>query len=410
MESIDIFTLALGLQEPWSVTKAAFVEAKEGERELHLTIGFKKGHRFQVPGSEPRTAYDTVERTWRHLNFFQHRCYIHASVPRIRIDEHHISMVEVPWARPQSGFTLLFEAYQMLLIEGEMPVSKVSETVKETSPRIWRVFGYWVERALRKEDLSSVTRVGVDETSRKKGHQYVTQFVDMDAHRTIYVTQGKDSLTVENFAEYLESHGGRVENIKMVSMDMSAAFEAGFRKIFPNAEITFDKFHLCQSANKAVDSVRKDERKDSETLKNTRFTLLYGNENLSVGRSIELDNIIESHPKIGLAYELKEAFRDLYSISDAESAAGYLAFWCDRADDSKLVPFQNFSKTIKKHWNGVLSYFKPGNLNNGLLEGINTKIQLAKRRARGFSNIDNFILMIYFISGKLKLDDPHNSL
>ena len=410
MESIDIFTMALGLQEPWSVTKAEFVEAREGERELHLTIRFKKGHRFQVPGAEPRTAYDTVERTWRHLNFFQHKCYIHAGVPRIRIDEHHINMVEVPWARPQSGFTLLFEAYQMLLIEGEMPVSKVSEAVKETSPRIWRVFGYWVERALGKEDLSSVTRVGVDETSRKKGHQYVTQFVDMDAHRTIYVTQGKDSLTVESFAEYLEGHGGCVENINMVSMDMSAAFESGFRKVFPNAEITFDKFHLCQSANKAVDSVRKDERKDSETLKNTRYTLLFGNENLSVGRSIELDGIIETHPKIGLAYELKEAFRDLYSISDAESAAGYLAFWCDKADDSKLVPFQNFSQTIKKHWNGVLAYFKPGNLNNGLLEGINTKIQLAKRRARGFSNIDNFIHMIYFISGKLKLDYPHNSL
>ncbi|MBQ0016263.1 MAG: ISL3 family transposase [Bacteroidales bacterium] len=202
----------------------------------------------------------------------------------------------------------------------------------------------------------------------------------------------------------LKSHGGQVENIKLVSMDMSAAFEAGFRQNFPNAEITFDKFHLSQSANKAVDSVRKDERKGHEALKNTRYTLLYGNEDLPIDKGTELDDIIESHPKIGLAYELTEVFRDLYSISDAESAASHLAFWCDKADDSNLVPFQSFAKTIRNHWNGIIAYFKFGKLNNGLHESINTKIQLAKRRARGFANIDNFIHIIYFISSKLKLD------
>jgi len=145
-------------------------------------------------------------------------------------------------------------------------------------------------------------------------------------------------------------------------------------------------------------------------LKNARYTLLYSNENLSVGNTVELDGIIEAHPKIGLAYELKEAFLDLYSISDAETAAGYLAFWCDRADDSGLAPFQCLSKTVRKHWDCVIAHFKLGRLNNGLLEGINSKIQLAKRRARGFANIDNFIHMIYFISGKLKLDYPHDSL
>jgi len=75
-----------------------------------------------------------------------------------------------PWSRTGSGFTLLFEAYAVLLIESEMPVGKVSDCVGVTAPRVWRVFDYWKDRAFSKDDLSDVKFIGVDETSRKKGH------------------------------------------------------------------------------------------------------------------------------------------------------------------------------------------------------------------------------------------------
>ena len=106
---------------------------------------------------------------WRHLNFFQHECYLHCCVPRIIMSNGKYKMVEVPWARPKSEFTLLFEAYMMMLVESEMPVGGMSKTVKETAPRIWRIFRHWVSKSRAAIDLSAVRRIGVDETSSRKG-------------------------------------------------------------------------------------------------------------------------------------------------------------------------------------------------------------------------------------------------
>ena len=148
MNSSEIFTLALGLAEPWYVSKVELIEGEQSKKELHLWLSFTRGYRFTF-GTKEYTTYDTIDKTWRHLNFFEHLCYIHANVPRVQTEENKTIMVEVPWARKNSGFTLLFEAYSMLLIEREMPVSSVSQTMHVTDPRIWRVFNHWVHTFLQ---------------------------------------------------------------------------------------------------------------------------------------------------------------------------------------------------------------------------------------------------------------------
>ncbi|GHV43183.1 hypothetical protein FACS1894180_1510 [Bacteroidia bacterium] len=92
---------------------------------------------------------------WQHLNFFQHRCYLHARVPRLKDSQGEIHIVQVPWAGAGSGFTLMFEAYAMLLIECEMPVCNVAKTLEVTQPRIWRMFEYWIKKTVAKDDLRS---------------------------------------------------------------------------------------------------------------------------------------------------------------------------------------------------------------------------------------------------------------
>lgn len=114
MNSSEIFTLALGLAEPWYVSKVELIEGEQSKKELHLWLSFTRGYRFTF-GTKEYTTYDTIDKTWRHLNFFEHLCYIHANVPRVQTEENKTIMVEVPWARKNSGFTLLFEAYSMLL-------------------------------------------------------------------------------------------------------------------------------------------------------------------------------------------------------------------------------------------------------------------------------------------------------
>jgi transposase len=395
MNTTEIFSIGLGLSSPWFVEHVEFLEPEEGgNKELHLYLNFERGYKFTTEKGIPETAYDTIDKTWQHLNFFQHRCYLHARVPRIKTGEKGIEQISVPWARQGSGFTLLFEAYSMLLIESEMPVSKVSECVQVTAPRIWRVFTYWISKALAKDDLSRVTRIGLDETSRKKGHNYVTVFADLEQRRVIHVCQGKDADTVKDFTESLERKGGKKENIEIVSMDMSPAFISGVMDNLPDSHLVFDKFHLIQSLNKALEEVRISERKGNVLLKGHKYTILKKYGKLSSEKRSELDYLLIAYPNLGEAYRLREMFAEVFTIAEPHEAKGYLAFWCDMAFESKIEPFRKFVAMIKSHWSGIAAYFDK-RVTNGVPEGINSKIQLAKRRARGYRNIDNFINMRY---------------
>jgi transposase len=136
----------------------------------------------------------------------------------------------------------LLEVYAMLLIESEMPVSKVADCVKATPPRIRRIFDYWIQRAKSKDDLSGVCELGIDETSSKKGHNHVTVFVDMDQRRVVDVPPGKDSDTVSGFVEQLELKGGDRKQVEQVCIDLSPTFITGALNMFENASLTFDKF------------------------------------------------------------------------------------------------------------------------------------------------------------------------
>jgi transposase len=410
MNSTEIFGIGLGLSSPWYVERVELLNSTIDQgKELHLYLDFERGYRFTTDNGLSATAYDTVDRTWQHLNFFQHRCYLHARVPRLKTGENSIHQVSVPWARANSGFTLLFEAYTMLLIESEMPVSKVSECVKVTAPRIWRVFNYWIMRALSKDNLENVTQTGMDETSRKKGHHYVTVFADLEQRRVIHVCEGKDASTVENFTQSLDSKGGSKEKIEIVSMDMSPAFISGVLDNLPHAQLVFDKFHLIQSLNKTLDEVRIAERKGNELLKGHKYTVLKKYDTLSLEKKRELEYLLMMYPKLGEAYRLRELFVDVFTIVEPEDAKGYLWFWCDMAMDAKIESYKKFVAMVKAHWSGITAYFDK-RVTNGVLEGINSKIQLAKKRARGYRNVDNFINMIYFLTAKLKYDYPLYSL
>nr|WP_308572146.1 ISL3 family transposase [uncultured Prevotella sp.] len=400
--------MALGLSEPWYVSKVEFIDGEHSTKELHLWLSFKRGHRFTVGGIEG-TAYDTIDKTWRHLNFFEHLCYLHASVPRVKAGEHGVVMVDVPWARKNSGFTLLFEAYAMLLIEREMPVSSVSRTIHETAPRVWRMFNHWVRKAVGKIDMSRVRQVGVDETSKRKGHNYITQFVDLDTRKTIFVTEGKDASTFEDFSKALVECHGKMENIEAISMDMSQSFISGALSHFPKAGIIFDKFHIFKALNESLDTVRKAEHAETRLLKGHRFTLLYNRKNLSPKKAMELDTILMTYPTIGKAYGFRESFSDIFNEYTGDSVER-LERWCKMVEQSAIKPMVDFVAMVRSHMFGIKNLFAMKNVNNGILEGLNSQIQLAKKRARGFVNTENFKYMVYFVTGGLKLDYPHDSL
>jgi len=109
--------------------------------------------------------------------------------------------------------------------------------------------------------------LGIDETSTRKGHHYVTLGVDMDAGRVNHVSEGKGKACVQRIRDHLETKGTPPEQIQQASMDLSPAFIAGVKDAFPNAEITFDRFHVVRLLNEAMDNVRKAERQEHDALK-----------------------------------------------------------------------------------------------------------------------------------------------
>ena len=185
-----------------------------GQRRLDLRIDFPKGSRFACRecGRGGCEVHDTEEKTWRHLDFFQQQAFLSARVPRVRCPEHKVKLVEVPWARERSGFTLLFEALVMALVK-EMPVKALAGLVGESDMRIWRVVHRYVDEAVEAQDLSGLERAGIDETSAKRGQGYVSVFADLDERRAVYVTEDRDRRTVQEFSCFLECHGGEVKRV-----------------------------------------------------------------------------------------------------------------------------------------------------------------------------------------------------
>lgn len=291
----------------------------------------------------------------------------------------------------------------MLLIENEMPINKAAKILGVYPNRLWTIFNYWISRAHNTDEIGSLSQVGFDETSTRKGHHYITTMIDLKQRRVLYACQGKDSSCLKKSVEYLEEKQVDTQQIEQICIDMSPAFISGCNSYLPNADITYDKFHVVKEVNKAMDELRKLERQGNEFLKGHKYTLLKNK--LTPRLQQERDLLLEYYPKLGEGYRLKQLFLEFWELKDKQEAEGYLAFWCDIAEESGIRPFMKVVNTIKAHWTGIINYIQ-SRINNGILEGLNSKIQLAKKRARGYRNIKNFINMIYFLCGKLKFDYP----
>jgi len=417
MQDTVLFTAALQLTDPWYVDGVEFKDTEDKSKELHININFRRGAKFHIYTDEndessvikdvdgkpvEYTAKDTYLRTWRHLNFFQYRTYIHARVPKVSDGQGHCPSVRVPWARPGSGFTLLFEALVLELAK-VMPVAAVSRIVDEHDTRLWRFIRYYVDKARDAVDETDVNKIGIDETS-KKGHNYITVVVSLDSKNVIYATDGKDATTVERFAEDLKAHGGDPQNIRIVTSDMSLGFKKAVSECFVNSNTIIDKFHIIKHANEAVDAVRKAEVRQNPLLKRTKYLWLKNDRNLSEKQRSLKSELCKKHIRTGKAYAMRVELQEIYeSANNRKDAEAQLKKLCSWIMHSRIEQMKVFCKTLRNHWNEILNYFEY-RYTNAILEGTNSVIQKIKGRSRGFRNVEYFKTMIYLVCGGLDLD------
>jgi len=394
----NIFEQALGVEEPWYISDVKF--DPENKR-LDIHLDFKKGSKFKWEDSEDESypAYDTYQKTWRHLNFFQHECYLHARIPRIK-KERETRVVKAPWEGRLKGFTLLMEALLLQLCFC-MPVAQVSRLTGVSDDKIWRLLEKYIRDAFDQRSFEGITHIGIDETSSRKRHDYITLFVDLIKRQTMFVADGKDSHTVHDFRDVVAIKGGDPEQVKEICCDMSPAFIKGVTEAFPKAHLTYDRFHVMKIVNEALDKVRREESSGLKILKGTRFLFLKNSGKLRESERLKLKEISMSNAleKTMKAYRYKELFQEIYQSETVEEFETKLKKWSTSIMHTKIEPLKKVVAMIKKHWEGIVHWMK-SKINNGMLEGINSIVQSIKSRARGYRTKRNFIIMVYLVTGK----------
>ena len=392
----------LEVPSPWFIERIDF---QKGSQVVDIFMDFKKGSRFRCSECDSDcSVYDKAVRRWRYLDWFDYRCYLNVSVPRTNCRVDGIRTINAtPWGRMGTHYSYVFEQLVMRW-SAQMAMAAISRELGEPDSNLWRVFNHYVGDAVNNQlDLSHVRRIAVDEKSQKKGHTYVTIFTDLDAGNVILVKEGRKKEVFEDLHNWLIEKGGLPKDIELFSMDMSTSYKAGRADHFPESEVVFDHFHVKKALNEAVDSVRKEEVKHSDDLKKTKYIWLKNRTRLTDIQERKLNNFLqESSLNTAIAYQMKTAFDQLWKVQPY-AIESLLDNWLQNALISKLKPFSNFVTTVKNHYKGIVTAIKTG-INNAIAEGINSKVQVAKSRARGFRNVNNFIAMIYFIGNNFIFD------
>jgi transposase len=395
----QLFESALGINKPWYVNGVDFDAAKHT---LTLSVDFVAGTRFAAPGAAGvHPVHDTQIKRLRHLNFFQHECFLEVRTPRVKLPDGRVVLVEPSWFGKLSGFTLLFEALVLTMAQ-HMTFSAVAKLVGVSWHRVHAICSRYVDLAVAQADLSTLSAVAIDETSARRGQNYVTVAADAQARKVVFVTEGKDAQTIARFAEYLAEHKATPEQIRSVSIDMSPAFIKGVTDHLPNGRITYDKFHVVAHASHALSEMRRIEQRIDPSLKGLRWKLLKDRSRLSNEGRADLDALIASATtkRTARAWLYREQLREILDRKQINIVSTMLKTWCSNVLRSKVEPMWAVAKMIREHFDGIVAWTQTRQT-NGFIEALNGLFQAAKRKARGYTRFETMRTVLFLIAGKL---------
>lgn len=411
MKDTELYRHLLGIEKPWTVSR---VELDVKEQHVNVFVEHKSGQEFTCPECGRKLGvYDHAEeRTWRHLDSCQFATMLRARIPRVQCPEHGVRQAGVPWAEPRSRFTLLFERFAIdVLLETD--VAGAATILGISWDEAHHLMQRAVARGRARKPRGLARRIGIDEKAIAKGHKYLTIVSNLDSGTVEFLAEGRTKASLFSYlAPYTLVEAAEIEAI---AMDMwSPFFETATAWIpFAADKIVFDRYHVVQHMNHAVDQVRRAESKTlwqggDATLKGTRYLWLYGKENVPEHRTEEFTSLRSLTLKTGRAWAIKEMLRDLWNCRSRKAAEFFHARWHAWAVRSRLPAVFKVAKMVKSHLHNILTYYAHG-ITNAVSEGINSAIQTIKKRAGGYRNVENFKTAIYFHCGGLELYPTRSS-
>ena len=384
------------------------MELATKERRVDVFVEHKPGEEFTCPECGTKLGiYDHVEeRTWRHLDSCQFATMLRARIPRVKCPKHGVRQASVPWAEPRSRFTLLFERFAIdVLLETD--VAGAAKILGISWDEAHHLMQRAVARGQARKPRGLARRIGIDEKAIAKRHKYLTIVSDLDRGTVEFLAEGR---TKESLLSYLAPYTvTEASQIEAISMDMwSPYFETATKWIAgAKDKIVFDRYHIVQHMNHAVDQVRRAESKTlwktgDGTLKGTRYLWLYGKENVPDHRADEFASLQMLKLKTSRAWAIKETLRDLWECRSRKHAEAFHASWHGWAVRSRLPAVVKVAGMVKRHLHNILTYYSH-RITNAVSEGLNSAIQTIKKRAGGYRNVENFKTAIYFHCGGLDL-------
>jgi transposase len=391
---------------------AAVIGVSFGGEGVIVTVRLRRRRRVCgvcVQTGRQLEIHDRRTKRWRHLDLGASQCFIECELRRLRCLDCGVHLEAVPWARPGAHYTRDFEDLVAWLAQ-QMAKSPITRLLRIG----WDTVGHIVERViadrLDHRRLDGLVAIGVDEISYRRGQRYLTTVVDHQAGAIVWCAPGRNAATLQQFFDLL---GDRKHTIKAVSIDMSGGYQQAINASIPHADICFDPFHVVRLVQRAVDQVRRDEwnahdRSHTRTgkwIKGTRWSLLKSPEKQTIDQLSKLGEVQQANKPLYRAFLLKEELRLLYHLEDPGLAPEHLDAWLSWASRSRLEPFVKLERTIRRYQAGILNAIRLG-LDNGRLEGLNSRIRLISHRSFGFHSPWPLIALIYLCCGGVHVPLP----
>ncbi len=403
----EFYSHILGIEWPWEVQEII----RDGTtREVRVIVAYAEGEdAFCAKCGKVAAIHDRKARKWRHLDSCNHKTIIESEIPRVRCEEHGVLQVKVPWAEKNSRFTMELERHVCRWLQ-MASISEVGSMFDLSWDEVAGIQERAVRRGLEKRKKSSPREIGVDETSFQKRHEYVTVILDKDENTVLDVLQDRKAGTLGAWFRTQET--ADLKALESISIDMWDPYIKAVRESFENWEslIAFDRYHVAQHLNKAVDKVRAQEHR--ELSKAGEPSVLGGTKFDWLRTSARTDNRTGNRPAFMLlsrlnlrtarAWRIKEAATLLWDyryLGVAEKRWKELLSWISR---SKLEPMVKAGRMIRKYFWGILNAIRM-KTSNAMLESVNSGIQKIKRMACGFRNRERFRMAILFHFGGLDM-------
>ena len=404
MQDKDLYAAVLGIRLPWEVVGVALDQPNQS---VEVRLAMKDGAERCCPEcGKPAPGYDSRERKWRHLDTCQFQTVLVAAVPRIDCKEHGVRQIRVPWAEEGSRFTALFEALAIHWMK-EASLSGVQRVLRLSWDELAGIQERAVRRGLARRERCAPRRIGVDETSFAKRHEYVTVIADQETGAVVSVADGRGRDALDTFYRGLTRE--ELEAIESVAMDMWDGYIGPTIAHVPDAKhkIAFDKFHIAKHLGEAVDQVRRQENRalaasGDSTLVGTRYLWLTTPSNMTRKARHRLDQLRAESLQTAKAWYYKEWAMGLWHYAVRGWANRGWSEWYRSAIHTALEPIRKVARMIKRHEYGVINAVVL-KVTNARAEGLNSGIQRIKSQARGFRNRARFRMAIYFHFGQLDL-------